>query len=89
MAGESDPFVVSNKGYVGHTLGAAGATGAACVLEALENHWVPASAGAEPADPELRINIPSVAVDIDVRVAMCNAFAFGGSNVSLVFEAAR
>jgi 3-oxoacyl-[acyl-carrier-protein] synthase-1 len=89
MAGESDPFVVSNKGYIGHTLGAAGATGAVCVLEALENQWVPASAGAEPADPELRLNVPSAAVDVDVRVAMCNAFAFGGSNVSLVFEAAR
>lgn len=89
MAGESDPLVISNKGYVGHTLGAAGATGAVCVLEALENHWVPASAGAEPADPELCLNIPNAAVDVDVRVAMCNAFAFGGSNVSLVFEAAR
>jgi 3-oxoacyl-[acyl-carrier-protein] synthase-1 len=89
MAGESDPFVVSNKGYVGHTLGAAGATGAVCVLEALENHWVPASAGAEPPDPELCLNIPKAAVDVEVRVAMCNAFAFGGSNVSLVFEAAR
>jgi len=89
MAGESDPLVISNKGYIGHTLGAAGATGAICVLEALENQWVPASAGAEPADPELKLNIPKVAVETELRAAMCNAFAFGGSNVSLVFEARR
>ncbi len=35
MAGRSDPLVASSKGYVGHTLGAAGATGAIFVLEAL------------------------------------------------------
>lgn len=89
MANASNPYVVSNKGYVGHTLGAAGATGAVCVLEALADGWVPASAGAEPADPELEINVPNQAVDVELDVAMCNAFAFGGSNVSLVFEAER
>lgn len=87
MAGRSDPLVASTKGYVGHTLGAAGATGAIFVLEALQYGWVPASAGALPADPELGLNIPNEAVDLDLRIAMCNAFAFGGSNVSLVFEA--
>jgi 3-oxoacyl-[acyl-carrier-protein] synthase-1 len=89
MAGESDPLVISNKGYIGHTLGAAGATGAICALEALRDGWVPASAGANPADPELGLNVPSAPVDVELRVAMCNAFAFGGSNVSLVFEAER
>lgn len=87
MAGKSDPLVVSTKGYVGHTLGAAGATGAVFVLEALQRSWVPASAGAEPADPELGLNVPNEAVDLELRTALCNAFAFGGSNVSLLFEA--
>jgi 3-oxoacyl-[acyl-carrier-protein] synthase I len=89
VGGKSDPLVVSNKGYIGHTLGAAGAMGAICVLEALQDGWIPASAGADPADPELGLNVPSEAVDVDLRIAMCNAFAFGGSNVSLVFEAPR
>jgi 3-oxoacyl-[acyl-carrier-protein] synthase-1 len=89
MAGQSDPFVVSNKGYIGHTLGAAGVMGAVCVLEALRNRWVPASAGAEPPDADLGLNVPTEAIDIELSHAMCNAFAFGGSNVSLVFEAPR
>ena len=89
MGGASDPLVVSNKGYVGHTLGAAGATGAVCVLEALDKGWVPASAGVEPADPALVLNVPTTVVEVDLHFAMCNAFAFAGSNVSLVFEAAR
>jgi 3-oxoacyl-[acyl-carrier-protein] synthase-1 len=57
------------------------------VLEALQGSWVPASVGAQPADPELGLNVPSEAVDLELRFALCNAFAFGGSNVSLLFEA--
>ncbi len=87
MAGKADPIVVSTKGYVGHTLGAAGAFGAIFVLESLQQSWVPASAGVAPADPDLGLNIPSESVDIELRIALCNSFAFGGSNVSLLFGA--
>ena len=83
----ADPIVVSTKGYVGHTLGAAGAIEAAFVLESLQNQWIPGSVGADPLDPEIGLNIPTMAVDADVRVALSNSFAFGGSNVSLVFGA--
>jgi 3-oxoacyl-[acyl-carrier-protein] synthase-1 len=85
----SDPIVVSTKGYVGHMLGAAGATEAVFVLEALRGGWTPASVGAEPLDPEIGLNVPSVACDIDLRVALSNSFAFGGSNVSVAFGAPR
>jgi 3-oxoacyl-[acyl-carrier-protein] synthase-1 len=83
----ADPIVVSTKGYVGHTLGAAGAIEAVFVLESLQNGWTPASAGAEPVDPDIRLNVPAVACDVDLRVALSNSFAFGGSNVSVVFGA--
>lgn len=87
MAGKADPIVVSTKGYVGHTLGAAGAIGAIFVLESLQQGWVPASAGVSPADPDLGLNIPFESVDLELRIALCNSFAFGGSNVSLLFGA--
>jgi len=87
LGAQADPFVVSTKGYVGHTLGAAGAIEAVFVLESLQNGWIPASVGADPLDPEIGLNIPTTAVDADIRVALSNSFAFGGSNVSLVFGA--
>jgi len=83
----TDPIVVSTKGYVGHTLGAAGAIEAVFVLESLQNGWIPASVGADPLDPEIHLNVPTTATDTDVRLALSNSFAFGGSNVSLVFGA--
>ena len=56
-----------------------------------QNHDSKAAAakrlGADPLDPEIGLNIPATAVDSDVRVALSNSFAFGGSNVSLVFGA--
>jgi 3-oxoacyl-[acyl-carrier-protein] synthase-1 len=87
LGAQADPVVVSTKGYVGHTLGAAGAIEAVFVLESLQNGWIPGSVGADPLDPEIGLKISTMAVDADIRVALSNSFAFGGSNVSLVFGA--
>jgi 3-oxoacyl-(acyl-carrier-protein) synthase len=81
------PLVVSTKGLTGHTLGAAGATEAVFVLEALQEGWIPASAGADPLDPEINLNVPTEVCEVNPRVALSNSFAFGGSNVSLIFGA--
>jgi 3-oxoacyl-[acyl-carrier-protein] synthase-1 len=83
----SEPFVVSTKGYVGHTLGAAGAIEAVFVLQSLVDGWIPASVGAEPIDSEIALNIPTSLCESELRIAMSNSFAFGGSNVSVVFGA--
>ena len=85
LGSAADPLVVSTKGYVGHTLGAAGATEAVFVLQALQEGWIPASAGADPLDPEIGLNVPTAMCETELRVALSNSFAFGGSNVSLVF----
>ena len=87
LGSAADPLVVSTKGYVGHTLGAAGATEAVFVLQALQEGWIPASAGADPLDPEIGLNVPTAVCETELRVALSNSFAFGGSNVSLVFGA--
>lgn len=85
LGSNSDALVVSTKGYVGHTLGTAGATEAVFVLESLCGSWVPGSVGADPLDPEIKLNIPLELTDASFRVALSNSFAFGGSNVSLAF----
>lgn len=79
--------VVSTKGLTGHTLGAAGAIEAVIVLECLERGWTPSSAGAPPVDRDLGIEVSTEAVSAPIRTALSNSFAFGGSNVSLVFGA--
>ena len=83
----NDPLVVSTKGYVGHMLGAAAATEAVFVLHSLVESFVPVSVGADPIAPEIRINVAPERCDAELRVALSNSFAFGGSNVSLVFGA--
>lgn len=83
----AEPVVVSTKGYIGHTLGAAGANEAAFVLEALTGGWTPASVGCDPQDPELPIDVAGEVREGPVRLAISNSFAFGGSNVSVVFGA--
>lgn len=87
LGAATDAIVVSTKGYVGHTLGAAGAIEAVFVLEALRRGWTPPSAGSTPLDPEVGLNVPDAVYEQDLRVAVSNSFAFGGSNVSLVFGA--
>jgi len=81
----SRALTVSTKGYTGHLLGAAGATEAVFTLDALVSGRIPASVGADPVDPELGIEIATHAVQMPVRIALSNSFAFGGSNVSLAF----
>jgi len=77
--------VVSTKGYTGHALGAAGAVEAAFCLLTLEHGIAPASLGAAPADPALPIRILSEPTPGEYRHVLSNSFAFGGSNVSLLF----
>lgn len=83
----TDPLVVSTKGYVGHTLGAAGAIEAVFALESLMGGWVPASAGADPVDSDIDLLVPTKICDVELTSVLSNSFAFGGSNVSLLFGA--
>lgn len=77
--------VVSTKGYTGHALGAAGALEAALCLLTLEHGIAPQSLGSEPADPALPIRVLGARAQGTYRYVLSNSFAFGGSNVSLVF----
>lgn len=76
--------VISTKGYTGHQLGAAGATSAVFAAHVVRTNRIPRSIGAEPKDPAIRVNVVADGrASGEVGVGMCNAFAFGGSNVCL------
>jgi 3-oxoacyl-[acyl-carrier-protein] synthase-1 len=82
--------VVSTKGYTGHMLGAAGATEAVFTMVALSRRELPASLGSWPVDPALasEIDIPQGPSAVGGTFALSNSFAFGGSNIALVFGCA-
>ncbi len=77
----------SVKSMLGHTMGAASAIeGAVCALAVAEDR-VPPTIHFESADPECALDcVPNVGRDMAVRVAMSNAYAFGGNNASVIFR---
>ncbi|MBX7194340.1 MAG: beta-ketoacyl-[acyl-carrier-protein] synthase II [Sandaracinaceae bacterium] len=83
--------VISTKGYTGHQLGAAGATSAMFAAHAVRTNRIPRSLGAEPKDPAVRVNVLAEGRTGGgaLGVAMCNAFAFGGSNVCLAIASSE
>ena len=84
LFGDAVP-VNSTKGYMGHTLGAAGAVEAIVCLLALEAGRVPASPGTRTLDGSLRARYDTAGGARALRHVMSNSFGFGGSNCSLVF----
>lgn len=90
-----DVAVSSTKPLTGHALGAAGAIEAAFACMTLVDnpqgllppHWW--DGVADPALPPLRLATHGDGLGRNVRRAMSNSFAFGGSNACLLFAAAR
>jgi 3-oxoacyl-[acyl-carrier-protein] synthase II len=78
----------STKSMTGHMLGAAGAAEAiACVL-ALVHGVVPPTINVETLDPECDLSfVLNEPVRRPLRVAMSNAFGFGGKNTAAIFRA--
>ena len=80
--------VTAIKGAIGHTIGAAGAHAAVAVIQAMLHGQVPPTINL--TDPEPGVGdmdlTPLVARARDVRVALVNAFGFGGQNSALVLR---
>ncbi len=78
--------ISSTKSMHGHPLGAGGGIEAVACIKAMEEQWVPPTAGLDEADPECDLDyIPNVGRDRSVTYTMSNSFAFGGLNAVLVF----
>lgn len=81
--------VSSLKGHIGHTLGACGAIEAAFVIAMMRDGWIAPTRnlevvgeGCAPLD-----YVKGEARAKTLRRVLCNKFAFGGINTSLVFSA--
>lgn len=75
----------SIKSMIGHTMGAASAIEAAVCSLAVADGRIPPTMNLEEPEEELDY-VPNTAREHDVRVAMNNAYAFGGNNASVIFQ---
>ena len=75
----------STKGFVGHTLGAAGIVGAAFSLLAIETGLMPGTVNSERLGPVCGPQIRLAPARGEVRLALAHSFGFGGTNCVLVF----
>ncbi|MFW6087911.1 MAG: beta-ketoacyl-[acyl-carrier-protein] synthase II, partial [Myxococcota bacterium] len=82
-------WVSSTKSMTGHLLGAAGGLEAVLCVLSLSRGAVPPTINLQDVDPacsDLDL-VPNEARECKLKAAMSNSFGFGGTNVSLVFEA--
>jgi 3-oxoacyl-[acyl-carrier-protein] synthase II len=82
--------VSSTKSMTGHLLGAAGGIEAIATVLAIHHGILPPTMNYEKLDPDCDLDyIPNQARKQDVEVALSNAFGFGGTNATLVFQKYR
>jgi 3-oxoacyl-[acyl-carrier-protein] synthase II len=79
--------VSSTKSMTGHLLGAAGSTEAIFSCLTIRDKIIPPTINYENPDPRCDLDyVPNAAREGNVRVAISNAFGFGGTNATLVFK---
>ena len=79
--------ITASKSQFGHTLGNAGAVGAATAIFCLRDQVVSPTLRLTDPDPECDLDCtPLVAKERRIRAALVNAFAFGGNNVCLALR---
>lgn len=83
------PPVTALKGHTGHTGGSSGAMSMLAALDVLRTGRVEAVRGTTDVDPEVTVDVVvQEPRTIDARVAMVDAFGFGGQNACVVLGSA-
>lgn len=78
--------ISATKSMIGHTIGASAAIGSIATVMTLHSGIIHPTINLAEADPECDLSYtPNQAIQKKVQIAMCNAFGFGGNNVSIVF----
>jgi nodulation protein E len=81
--------VSSTKSMHAHCMGASGAVEMIACVMAIREGVVPPTANYRETDPECDLDVtPNVAKVRQVRAAISNGFAFGGTNSTIAFKAA-
>ena len=83
-----DTVVAGTKSMTGHLIGAAGAMESVMAIMSIKHGIVPPTINLEDPDDGLCVDVPRVAREMDVPVAINNSFGFGGHNASVLFRRA-
>ena len=79
--------ISATKSMTGHLLGAAGSTEAIFTILSIRDGIMPPTINYEEADPQCNLDyVPNVARRKPLKIAMSNAFGFGGTNATLIFK---
>ena len=79
--------VSSTKSMIGHSLGAAGSLDAAACVKTIMEGTIHPTINQENPDPDCDLDyVPNIPRKASVKVALSNAFGFGGQNACLVFR---
>jgi 3-oxoacyl-[acyl-carrier-protein] synthase II len=83
-----DVSVTATKSSIGHTLGAAGAVAAVAIVKAMQAGTVPPTLNLVAPDEHAgALDLtPLRAREREIRVALINAFGFGGQNAALILR---
>ena len=80
-------MISSTKSMHGHLIGATGSVELLACIMALRDGVIAPTIGYEEADPECALDVvPNEARDAFVKVALSNAFAFGGMNAVMALR---
>ncbi|MDX2079483.1 MAG: beta-ketoacyl-[acyl-carrier-protein] synthase family protein [Terrimicrobiaceae bacterium] len=79
--------VSSTKGLTGHALGAAGAIEAVFCILAMREGFLPPNINLRDPEPGLNL-VANQAREVRPQTVLSNSFGFGGSNATIVLEAA-
>jgi 3-oxoacyl-[acyl-carrier-protein] synthase II len=82
----ADIAISATKSLLGHTIGASAAIGSVATIMTLRSGVIHPTINLEEGDPECDLDYtPNTAGMRQVQAGLCNAFGFGGNNVSLIF----
>lgn len=79
----------STKGWMGHTLGAAGILESIIAMDALVTGEVPGNLHLDQLDPEIQMQITEQNSHAKLQHVMSNSFGFGGNNACLIFSSTQ
>lgn len=78
--------ISATKSLIGHTIGASAAIGSIATVMTLYTGTIHPTINLAEVDPECDLRYtPNQAIQQKVQTGMCNAFGFGGNNVSIIF----